>query len=126
MTGTSPSYMAKICSTLTKADLLRAQRGMRGGVTLSRDAEAIALLDVVEACQGKVLADYCVDHEPVNEVCAFHCAMLELHHAIVGTLRSWTIAQLAVKPGPSGALVGVAPCRMRRVLACLTRNRPAV
>jgi hypothetical protein len=48
----------------------------------------------------------------MKEVCAYHRAMSELQHAVVGVLERWTLADLATKPGPSPALRGVVPCRM--------------
>ena len=108
----SPSYMAKIRTLLVKADILQTFRGMYGGVKLSHEPEQIRLLHIVEACQGKILPDYCQDHPRLKEVCAYHRAMSELQRAIVETLERWTLADLAAKPAPSPALRGVAPCRM--------------
>jgi Rrf2 family nitric oxide-sensitive transcriptional repressor len=110
--GASPSYMAKISTLLVKADILQTFRGMYGGVTLSRAPEEIRLLEIVEACQGRILADYCQDHPRLKETCAYHQAMSELQGTIVGTLEKWTLADIAEKPGPSARLRGAVPCRM--------------
>ncbi len=92
----SPTYMAKITRMLVKADILRSQRGALGGVHLSRDPAGITLLDVVEACQGLIIGNYCKtmsEHE--KPVCGFHEAMMEIHGAMVGILTRWTVADLA-------------------------------
>ncbi len=120
--GASPTYMAKITGALVKAGLLHGLRGTHGGVTLARPAEAITLLEVVEACQGRILGDYCVDADTPKLVCAFHKAMLELHEAIVSTLQRWTLAQILHKPLPDPPLLGQAPCRMGCLHGALGRT----
>ncbi|HOF38967.1 MAG TPA: Rrf2 family transcriptional regulator [Candidatus Hydrogenedentes bacterium] len=113
----SPSYTAKVTTALVKADILRAHRGMKGGVTLSRPPEAITLLDVVEACQGKILGDFCQDFDRMELVCAFHRAMAELHEAIITILKRWTLADLAQKPFPSEEIRQTIQCTMELTLA---------
>jgi Rrf2 family transcriptional regulator, nitric oxide-sensitive transcriptional repressor len=115
----SPSYMAKVAAHLTRAGILRAHRGVHGGVTLNRPPEEIRLLDAVQALQGVILGSYC-DSANTTTFCAFHRAMGELHEAIVGTLARWTLADLAASPA-TGA-IGV-NCRMRHVQAALANLR---
>lgn len=117
--GASASYMAKVSALLTKAGLLRAHRGVKGGVTLNRPAAAISLLEVVEACQGKILADYCQEADQIEWVCAYHHAMYDLHRAFVGVLARWTLADIDAKPEPSKQLLGKVRCR----LGCLHKAR---
>lgn len=100
--ATSPTYMAKITGLLVKANILRSQRGATGGVTLAREADAITLLSIVEACQGLLIGNYCdelADHpEPV---CSFHTAMKEAHLSLVGVLSRWSLGDLTQRPGPA-------------------------
>lgn len=46
--------MEQLFSTLRRAGLLTSHRGMRGGYTLSRPAEEITVLEVVQALDGKI------------------------------------------------------------------------
>jgi len=55
-----PSFLAKIVSQLSVAGLLQTSRGARGGVSLAKPAEAITLLDVVEAIDGPIMLNDCV------------------------------------------------------------------
>jgi len=55
-----PSFLAKIVSQLSVAGLLQTSRGARGGVSLARPPEQIALLEVVEAIDGPILLNECV------------------------------------------------------------------
>jgi Rrf2 family protein len=100
--GASPSYMAKITRMLVKTNILRSHRGSLGGVSLSRSPESISLLDIVEACQGLLVGNYCegmTDHPAPT--CAFHTAMVEVHEATISILSKWTLAKLAERPAPN-------------------------
>ncbi|MBN1516889.1 Rrf2 family transcriptional regulator [Candidatus Sumerlaeota bacterium] len=97
----SASYLAKILGILVRSGILRSVRGARGGVLLSRDPKDVTLLDVVEACQGLLIGNYCSDvagHE--EPVCAFHTAMKEIHEVTITTLSKWTLADLLAAPVP--------------------------
>jgi Rrf2 family protein len=58
-----PSFLAKIISQLSVAGLLNTSRGARGGVSLARSPEDISILDVVEAIDGPILLNDCVDNK---------------------------------------------------------------
>jgi len=96
--GESPTYLAKVARSLVKAGVLRAERGVKGGVRLARPPRQITLLAVVEACQGAILGDYCQDGCQRDRVCSYHLAAEELRSAIVGVLSNWTLADLLRKP----------------------------
>jgi len=110
--GASPSYTAKVTAALVRAGILRAHRGMKGGVTLNQLPEQVSLLDVVEACQGKILGDFCQGFDRLELVCAYHRAMAELHEAIIATLKRWTLADLAKAPLPAEEIRDGVPCRI--------------
>ncbi|MGD2026764.1 MAG: Rrf2 family transcriptional regulator [Anaerolineales bacterium] len=55
------SFLAKIIAQLSVAGLLQTMRGARGGVTLARSPEDISLLEVVEAIDGPILINECVN-----------------------------------------------------------------
>lgn len=110
--GLSPTYMAKVATLLVKANILRAHRGVLGGVNLNRPADTITLLAIVEACQGHVVGDFCQVSEETSKTCAYHRFASELQSAIVGVLSRWTLADLAAKPGPSPELMAIVPCKM--------------
>lgn len=110
--GLSPSYLAKIIHLLTRAGLLTAHRGVHGGVTLASRPKDITLLDVVDVCQSPILADFCTAEARLNQVCAFHRSMAELHEALTKVLSRWTVADLAAKPAPSPAVAKKGACRM--------------
>lgn len=108
--GESPTYLAKVARRLVRAGLLRAHRGVTGGVVLRRPPAEITLLAIVEACQGTILGDFCEDAADLAKTCALHQACAELHQAIVAVLSRWTLAQFAQQPRPRGLLAKRIPC----------------
>jgi len=108
--GESPTYLAKVARQLVRAGILRAQRGVAGGVTLNRLPTAVTLLATVEACQGTILGDFCSDEANLRMTCAFHQASAELHAAIVHVLSKWTLNDLLRQPAPACAIKHGAGC----------------
>ncbi|MCL4845147.1 MAG: Rrf2 family transcriptional regulator [Acidobacteria bacterium] len=108
--GESPTYLAKVLRHLVKAGVLRAERGATGGVRLAMAPEDVTLLDVVEACQGTIVGDYCQATVADASVCSFHRATRDLHEAITGVLSKWTLAALLATP-QRNAEMGL-PCLM--------------
>lgn len=47
-------FLEQLFSTLRRSGLLTSHRGMKGGYTLSRPADEITVLEVVQALDGKV------------------------------------------------------------------------
>lgn len=115
----STSYLSKIMTLLTKARLLNAHRGPSGGFTLNLPPEQITLLEIVEACEGKILGDYCKDTDDIEHVCAFHKAMYEVRIALTSTLRKWTLDKIIQKPLPDDKLLPFVNCKMKSVCASL-------
>jgi Rrf2 family protein len=103
----SPTYLAKVASQLVKAGILRAHRGVLGGVTLARNPRSITLLAIVEACQGQFVGSFCSDVPDTTRSCAFHRAGLELYEAVVRVLSKWTLADLIQKPLPAVPIAGI-------------------
>jgi Rrf2 family protein len=110
--GESPTYLAKVLRLLVRVGVLRAERGVKGGVRLNRALAQINLLTIVEACQGAILEDYCAAGCEIGRTCSFHQAAEELHRAVTGVLSRWTLAHLAERPRPAGRLPSAIRCVM--------------
>jgi Rrf2 family protein len=115
--SSSPTYMSKVAGLLVRAGILRSHRGFKGGVTLAADPRELTLLEIVEACQGKVLGDFCQPFDDLNLVCSYHRAMAELHDAIIKVLSRWTLADLAERPQPDPSLLPHVKCKLRLAVA---------
>ena len=95
------SYLAKILQDLAKAGLVRSHRGAKGGFTLARPASEITLRQVVEALQGPICLNRCLDIRegcPNSETCLVSEVLRKAQAQLLATLDAATLAQLV---GPS-------------------------
>ncbi len=56
----SPGYIAKVFQEMSRAGLMVAVPGPRGGYQLARPAKDIHLIEVVEALDGPILTECCL------------------------------------------------------------------
>ena len=96
--GESPTYMANVARDLVKAGVLRADKGTKGGLYLDRSPSEISLHEIVRACQGEIIGDYCQFPGDTRETCSYHQAARELHEAVTGVLSAWTLERLMERP----------------------------
>lgn len=92
-----PSFLAKIISQLSIAGLLHTSRGARGGISLSRDPEQITLLEVIEAIDGPIQLNMCVERGGVcvyEDNCPLQPVWCDAQNELVARLRSTTFGQL--------------------------------
>jgi Rrf2 family transcriptional regulator, iron-sulfur cluster assembly transcription factor len=54
------SFLAKIFQSLARAGLVRSIRGTRGGFALARPPAAITTLDIIEAIEGRIAFQRCL------------------------------------------------------------------
>ncbi len=91
-------FVKRIVADLVRAGLVKSQRGSKGGLWLSRDAEEISLLDVVEACDEPVEVSPCIDDPdfcPLSAECPVRRRWARLRMVMRRELGSVSIAQLA-------------------------------
>ncbi len=88
-----PSFLAKIVSQLSVAGLLQTSRGAHGGVSLAKSPAAITLLDVVEAIDGPILLNDCVDGTnscSFGDACPMRPVWCEAQEQLIAKLKSTT------------------------------------
>jgi FeS assembly SUF system regulator len=61
LTGLNQPTVSKVLKILMAADLLETQRGTNGGYRLAWPAVAISLVQIVEAMEGPIVVNDCVD-----------------------------------------------------------------
>ena len=61
LTGLNQPTVAKVAKTLVAADLLETHRGMHGGYRLARQAAMTSLVQIVEAMEGPIVVNGCVE-----------------------------------------------------------------
>jgi Rrf2 family protein len=67
-------FLAKILKTLVDHGVVRSTRGPHGGYKLARPAESISVLEVIEAAEGPVAVNVCLDDDDACSRQAF-CTM---------------------------------------------------
>lgn len=101
----SPTYLAKQLQALSRAGLVRSVQGQAGGYVLTRAAEEISVLDVVEAVDGPEAAFSCTEirqrgpFAATPEACLTPCpiarVMIDADRAWRDSLRATSVADLA-------------------------------
>lgn len=94
------SYLAKIFQDLVKAGLVRSHRGARGGFTLARAPEDITLRQVIEAIEGPLALNRCLDPREGCErsgECVVHRALSEAQDRLVSALDAVKLSVLAAE-----------------------------
>jgi Rrf2 family protein len=102
--GLPEAYLAKHLRSLARADLLHATSGAKGGYRLSRPADKITVLDVVEAIEGTGKPFVCQEirqcgtgaltPEECRRPCVINAVMSRADQAWRETLQSVTVADL--------------------------------
>lgn len=116
--GVPKDFLAKIVRVLVDGGLVNALRGPHGGVAIARAPEDISFLEVIEAVEGPVQLNVCLDDSPKSHACVLSasCTMQAVWRAgqerMLDVYRATTIAELV--PGyarPPVALGGTAKDR---------------
>ncbi len=99
--GVPESYLAKIFQGLSKAGLVRSHRGARGGFSLARLPQEITLRQVIEAIEGPVALNRCLDPRQGCErsaTCSLQTALAQAQEALLAALDQVTLHSLAEAP----------------------------
>src|SRR5947208_8958059 len=93
--------LAKILKSLTGKGRIRSSRGAHGGYQLARPARDISFLEVIEAVEGPVQLNVCLDHKDRCDVSA-GCTMYHVwkvgQDRMLELYRRTSLAELAREP----------------------------
>ena len=96
--GIPAPFLTKILARLAASGIVTTQRGVNGGIRLTRPAEQVTLLQVVEAIEGPITLNRCV-RDPRecarNTICVVHPIWLKICADLRAQLHSCHFAQLA-------------------------------
>jgi Rrf2 family protein len=98
-------FLAKILKTLVDAGQVRSIRGPHGGYSLARSASEVSFLDVIEAVEGPVALNLCLDGEDAcgHSTCCTMTAVWKLgQERMLDVYRQARLADLAFKPADDG------------------------
>jgi Rrf2 family protein len=93
-------FLAKILKDLTRANLLIATKGARGGYTLAREASKISLLDVMEATVGPVALNICLEGNercPEHSTCGLFPVWREASDAVHSIFENTKLSTITLK-----------------------------
>jgi len=99
-TEVSGHFLSKVLQQLVRARLIRSQRGSGGGYALAASAESVSLLDVVEAMEGPVRLNQCLEEGPScdrKSWCPAHQVWAEAQAAVTNVLGGTSMATLAAQ-----------------------------
>lgn len=97
-TGLSDRYLEQIFTRLKRAGLISSIRGKQGGYCLTRPANAISVLDVLQAAEGHLTPVRCLDDDETcrrSETCRTRPVWQALADVIAGQAQRQTLADLA-------------------------------
>ncbi len=97
-TEVSGHFLSKVLQQLVRSGFVRSRRGSGGGFALAVPASDVSLLNVVEAIEGPVRLNQCIEEGPScdrKSWCPAHQVWAEAQAAIVKVLGSKSMASLA-------------------------------
>lgn len=96
------AFLAQILPLLANQGLVKSQQGAHGGYALSRSAETISFLDIIEAVEGPLRLNKCVEGEHDDCTILDNCEMQHVWNRaqtqMVDFLRGVTMADMLVAP----------------------------
>jgi len=93
----SEKYLSLIVIPLRKAGLIQSTRGSQGGYTLARPPEAITMVEIVHALEGKTCLVDCINEPeecPHSSTCVTRDVWSMVGQRIDDVLESVTLASL--------------------------------
>lgn len=107
-------FLAKVLQSLTHAGLVVSHRGNTGGFELPQLHRSATLLEVIEALEGPVRLNLCLNGTESctrQEWCPAHPVWVQAQEALTAVLRSVSVHDLAAKntvaridPAPAGVI----------------------
>ncbi len=100
-------FLAKILKTLVDSGLVKSTRGPHGGYALARTPADVSFLDVIEAVEGPVALNVCLDGE---DSCghSVSCTMVAVwrlgQERMLDVYRQAKLSELAFKPAGDGQI----------------------
>jgi Rrf2 family protein len=106
VTKVPAAYLAKVLQNLSRAELVRSQRGLHGGFCLGRSSHELTVWEVVQAVEPIRRIRECPLHLESHRsvLCPLHKKMDDALEQIENVLRGSTIAEILAEPTTSKPL----------------------
>lgn len=89
-------YVSKVLQTLVRADIVATSPGRRGGAKLSRCPSKISVLEVVEAVDGPIAVNHCLNGKgrcSRTAMCEMYPFWIKTRDELVKTLEQARISE---------------------------------
>jgi len=93
-----PSFLAKVMQTLARGGIVKVHRGKSGGFSLASDGKTITVKNIVEAVEGPIILNRCLDRPSDcsrDTFCGAHAVWIEAQQALIDVLDKYNAADLA-------------------------------
>ena len=90
----SSKYLEKILRTLSKRQIVKANRGALGGYMLAKSPEEITIGEIVRALEDDIILIECVKKDAKCKCCPTSIVWEKLYQAINEQLDKMTLAQM--------------------------------
>ncbi|CBA15547.1 SUF system Fe-S cluster assembly regulator [Xanthomonas albilineans] len=103
--GLEPPTVSKLLKPLAQAGLVEGLRGVHGGYRLARPANAITLIEIVEAMEGPLAITECSHHGNqcnITHTCGVRSNWRLINDVIADALGGVTLAQMLRPLPPPG------------------------
>ena len=100
-------FLAKILKTLVDQGLVKSSRGPHGGYALGRSPGEISFLDVIEAVEGPIALNVCLDGDDAcgHSTCCTMMSVWKLgQERMLDVYRQVRLSDLAFKPADDGTI----------------------
>lgn len=91
-------FLARIFQSLSRAGIVISHRGKKGGYSMARKPEEITLCDVVEAVEGDIRLNICLDgYEACKRMsfCPVRRELVKVQEDLIASLGRTNFAELA-------------------------------
>jgi Rrf2 family protein len=98
-------FLAKILKTLVDQGLVRSSRGPHGGYALARPASEVSFLDVIEAVEGPIALNVCLDGDDAcakKPACTMASVWQEGQEKMLEVYRAAKLSDLVMRPNAEG------------------------
>ncbi|MBN2808692.1 MAG: Rrf2 family transcriptional regulator [Deltaproteobacteria bacterium] len=93
-------FLARIFQSLSRAGIVISHRGKKGGYSMARDPEAVSLRDVVEAVEGDIRLNICLDGYNACErmsFCPVRKELANVQNDLIASLGKTNFSTLAAQ-----------------------------
>ncbi len=91
--------VSKILKALARAGILASHRGVKGGYSLARPAQAISVAEVISALDGPIALTACIEDGPggceIEALCPARANWQRINDAIRGALEGISVGEMA-------------------------------